>query len=50
MFPAPGPATFVGKPLVVLIDGMSASASEIIALALAEYADATLVGTKSFGK
>jgi carboxyl-terminal processing protease len=50
VFPAPGPATFVGKPLVVLIDGMSASASEIIALALAEYADATLVGTKSFGK
>ncbi|HKL44054.1 MAG TPA: S41 family peptidase [Candidatus Absconditabacterales bacterium] len=35
---------------VVLIDGMTASAGEIIAMALQEQAGATLLGTKSFGK
>jgi carboxyl-terminal processing protease len=41
---------FEGIPLVVLIDGGSASASEILAAALKLHADALLVGTQSFGK
>lgn len=36
--------------LVILIDGGSASASEILAGALKEHGKATLVGTKTFGK
>ena len=36
--------------IVVLINSNSASASEILALALKESADATIVGTKSYGK
>lgn len=36
--------------IVVLINGNSASASEILALALKESANATLVGTTSYGK
>lgn len=36
--------------MVILIDGGSASASEILAGALSEYGKAKLVGTKSFGK
>lgn len=39
-----------GKPVVVLTDGMTASASEIIALALKNSVGAKLVGTKTFGK
>jgi len=41
---------FINKKLVVLIDGGSASASEIMAGALKERVKAILVGTKSFGK
>lgn len=43
-------ADYQDLPMVILVDGLTASAGEIIALALREDIGAQLVGTQTFGK
>ena len=42
--------TYINKPIVVLVDALTASAGEIIAGALQQNIQAKLVGTTTFGK
>lgn len=45
-----GEAWYEGMPLVILVDGLSASASEVFAAALQEHRAAVVVGSESYGK
>ena len=43
-------AVLAGVPIAVLVDGLTASAAEIVAACLQDHARAVVVGTRSFGK
>lgn len=46
----PRAATLAGVPVVVLVNGESASASEVLAAALADHCVAAIVGERTYGK
>jgi carboxyl-terminal processing protease len=50
VFPATGGAISKNIPVVVLVDGQTASAAEIVTAALQDYHRAKVVGTHTFGK
>ena len=50
LFATPGTRVRMDKPIAVLIDGNSASASEILAACLQDNNRAIVVGTRSYGK
>ena len=43
-------AVFPGVPMAVLVDGLTASAAEIVAACLQDHGRATIVGSRTFGK
>lgn len=49
-YKSPGPASLKSIPTIVLVNGGSASASEILSGALQDYSISKLIGTKTFGK